>query len=150
MNSSSVAVQSTTSSTVLVRVFFLGLYFGVVLIKSEVATWERIHKMFLFQEAYMYLVLSTALVVGITTMFLFKRAGFRTVDGEKIKSTPKPFHKGVILGGMLFGMGWAITGACPGPIYAQIGAGTWQAVITFLFAFAGMYLYAYLKPRLPH
>lgn len=132
------------------RVLLLGTYFGVLLVKSEVVRWERIHKMFLFQEAHMYLIIGTAVVVGAISMQLIKRFQLRSLDGKPISYTPKPYHKGLMIGGALFGMGWAITGACPGPIYAQIGAGAWPAIITFLGALGGMYLYAYLRPSLPH
>ena len=72
------------------------------------------------------------------------------MNGQQIAYTPKPYHRGVIFGGLAFGMGWAITGACPGPIYAQIGAGEPIALFTFIGALAGMYVYAWLRPRLPH
>ena len=132
------------------RVLLVGIYFGVILVKSEVVRWERIHQMFLFQEAHMYLIITTAIIVGGISMLLIKRFEVKTVDQQPISYKPKPYHKGVIIGGSLFGMGWAITGACPGPIYAQIGAGEWISLFTFAGAFAGMYLYAYLQPSLPH
>ncbi len=132
------------------RVLLVGLYFGVVLVKSEVVLWERIHKMFLFQEAYMYLVITTAIVVGAISMLLIKRFNVKTIDQQPIAYTPKPFQWGIVLGGAIFGMGWAITGACPGPIYAQIGGGEWLALITFAGALVGMYLYSAVRPRLPH
>lgn len=132
------------------RVLLLGIYFGIVLVKSEVVRWERIHKMFLFQEAYMYLVIGMAVVVAGLAMLLIRRFEVRSVDGEPIVYQRKPYHQGVILGGAIFGMGWSITGACPGPIYAQIGAGEWLAGLTFIGAMAGMYLYAYARPYLPH
>lgn len=134
----------------LLRVLFIGIYFGIVLVKSEVVRWERIHQMFLFNEAYMYLIITSAIIIGGISMFIIKRFEIKSVEGEAIQYKPKPYHKGVIIGGTLFGMGWAITGACPGPIYAQIGAGEWMAVLTFVGAFAGMYLYAMLRPSLPH
>lgn len=132
------------------RVLLIGLYFGIVLVKSEVVRWERIHQMFLFQEAYMYLVIVTAILVAGLFMFYLKRSHAKSVDGEPIVYVPKPYNAGIVVGGAIFGMGWAITGACPGPIYAQIGAGAWPAIFTFIGALGGMYLYAYLRPRLPH
>jgi uncharacterized membrane protein YedE/YeeE len=98
----------------------------------------------------MYLIISVAISVAMLSMFLIKRLEIKSVDGMPIKYEPKPYHTGVIVGGMLFGVGWAITGACPGPIYAQIGAGTWMALFTFAGAMLGMFCYAALKPRLPH
>jgi uncharacterized membrane protein YedE/YeeE len=128
----------------------IGMYLGTLFIKSEVASWQRIHDMFLFKEVYMYLIISLAICVAMLSMLLIKRFMVRSVDGKLIKYEPKPFHSGVIVGGMLFGAGWAITGACPGPVYAQIGAGEWLACFTFLGAMLGMFSYAALKPRLPH
>lgn len=132
------------------RVLLVGTLFGVVLVKSEVVRWQRIHDMFLFKEAHMYLIITTGIVVAAISMLLIKRLGIKTVTGDPITYKPKPFHKGVIIGGMLFGAGWAITGACPGPIYAQIGAGVWMSLLTLLGAIAGMYAYAYARPNLPH
>lgn len=131
-------------------VLLIGAYLGILFTKSEVACWERIHDMFLFKEAYMYLIISLAIVVAMVSMFLIKKLGITTVDGKPIVYEPKPYHTGVIIGGMLFGAGWAITGACPGPIYAQIGGGAWMALFTLAGALAGMFCYAALKPRLPH
>jgi uncharacterized membrane protein YedE/YeeE len=128
----------------------VGIYLGVLFVKSEVACWERIHNMFLFREAHMYLIISIAIVVAMVAMFLVKRLGITTVEGNPIKYKPKPYHRGVIIGGMLFGAGWAITGACPGPIYAQIGGGAWIALFTLAGAMLGMFTYAALKPKLPH
>ena len=138
------------STAAYVRVLALGLMFGVVLVKSEVVRWQRIHDMFLFKEPHMYLIIGTAVIVGGVSMWLIKKFEIKTVDGEPIEYEPKPFNKGVIIGGTIFGMGWAITGACPGPIYAQIGAGEWIAGLTFIGALIGMYLYGYFRPMLPH
>jgi uncharacterized protein len=132
------------------RVLLMGVFFGVVLVKSEVVRWQRVHDMFLFREAHMYLIITTGIIVAALAMQVIKRAGIKTWDGQTIQYKPKPFHKGVILGGMIFGAGWAITGACPGPIYAQIGAGAWMALATLGGALLGMFAYAYAKPVLPH
>ncbi len=131
-------------------VLFIGIFFGVILVKSEVVSWFRIQKMFRFEEAHMYLIIASAVFVGALTLLLIKRFQLKTINHEEIKIKTKSFQKGTIIGGILFGMGWAITGACPGPIYAQIGGGEYIALVTFLAAFAGMYLYAYLQPQLPH
>ena len=135
-----------TSSAVLL----VGIYFGIVLTKSEVVRWQRVHDMFLFKEPFMYLIIGTGVVVAMISMLLIKQLGVKTIEGKPIKYEPKPYHTGVILGGMIFGAGWAITGACPGPIYAQIGGGAWMGLFTLAGAMAGMYLYAWLKPKLPH
>ena len=142
--------QSQMSVMAYLRVLLMGAYFGIVLVKSEVVVWERIHRMFLFQEAHMYLIIATAIIVATPLMFLIKRFQVKSVNKKQIVYQPKPYHKGIIFGGTIFGMGWAITGACPGPIYAQIGGGAWPAIVTFFGALAGMYLYAALRSRLPH
>ncbi len=142
--------NNTFSTRAYGGILLIGLYFGILLVKSEVVRWQRVHDMFLFKEVHMYGVISVAIVVGALSMLLIKRLEVKDMQQKPIVYEPKPFHKGVIFGGMIFGMGWAITGACPGPIYAQIGAGEWLAVLTFIGAMVGMYLYAWLKPHLPH
>ena len=131
-------------------VLMMGIFLGIVFVKSEVARWDRVHNMFLFREAHMYLIIGVGVGVAMICMFAMKRFGMKSLDGQPIIYKPKPYHWGVILGGMCFGAGWAITGACPGPIYAQIGAGEWMAWLSLLGALAGMYTYAALKPKLPH
>jgi uncharacterized membrane protein YedE/YeeE len=139
--------DSTTSYVV---VALMGIYLGILFAKSEVAHWQRVHDMFLFREAHMYLIICTAIMVAMLSMRAIKRFSIKSIDGKPITYKGKPFHTGVVIGGMLFGVGWAITGACPGPIYAQIGAGEWRALFTLGGAIAGMFCYAALKPRLPH
>ena len=128
----------------------LGTFFGIVLVKSEVASWFRIQKMFHFQEAHMYLVIGSAVVVGALSIALIRALNAYVISGESISFQGKDFHKGTAIGGALFGLGWALTGACPGPIYAQIGSGEYLALITFVGAFIGAYGYAMLQPKLPH
>jgi len=128
----------------------VGVYFGIVLTKSEVVRWQRVHDMFLFNEAHMYLIIGVGVGVAMISMLIIKKLEAKTIEGEPIVYKPKPFHKGVVIGGTLFGAGWAITGACPGPIYAQIGAGAWMALVTLAGAMVGMFAYAYMKPKLPH
>jgi uncharacterized membrane protein YedE/YeeE len=142
--------QARMSPLAYSSVLLMGVYLGILFVKSEVASWERIHNMFLFKEAHMYLIIGLAIAVAMLSMLLIKRLDIKSVDGKPIKYEPKPYHNGVIIGGMLFGAGWAITGACPGPIYAQIGAGAWMALFTFVGAVLGMFGYAALKPKLPH
>ena len=128
----------------------LGMFFGAVLVKSEVVRWERINKMFLFEEAHMYIIIVVAILVGGTSMFFIRRVEGRSVTGQPITPDYDPFHKGIVYGGLVFGVGWAITAACPGPIYAQIGAGEYAAVATLVGALGGMYVYAHVRDRLPH
>jgi len=147
---SQTAAKTQMSPTAYFSVLLVGMYLGILFTKSEVALWERVHKMFLFQEAHMYLIIGVAIVVAMLSMLAIKRLGIRTIEGKPIIYKPKPFHTGVVTGGMLFGAGWAITGACPGPIYAQIGAGEGLALFTLTGAMAGMFSYAVLKPKIPH
>ncbi|QEG23733.1 DUF6691 family protein [Mariniblastus fucicola] len=142
--------QAGVSSLALAMSLLVGTYFGIVLTKSEVVRWQRVHDMFLFKEAHMYLIIGVGVVVAMISMLIIKSQRAKTIEGEPIVYKPKPFHKGVVIGGMLFGAGWAITGACPGPIYAQIGAGAWLGWVTLAGAMIGMYLYAMLKSKLPH
>lgn len=127
----------------------LGVYFGVVLTKSEVASWQRVNDMFLFKEPHMFLIIGTGIGVAMVSMFLIKRCGGKSINGKTIQYQPKPWHQGVMFGGMLFGAGWALTGACPGPIYAQIGGGAWMAMFTLAGAICGTFIFAVLRQRLP-
>ena len=142
--------KSRISKLALFMSILMGIYFGIVLTKSEVVRWQRVHDMFLFKEAHMYLIIGLGIGVAMVAMLLIKNRHVKTIEGEPIRYAPKPFHQGVVVGGMLFGAGWAITGACPGPIYAQIGGGEWMALITLTGALLGMFLYANLKSKLPH
>lgn len=127
----------------------LGIIFGIILTKSEVISWFRIRKMFLFEEAHMYLIIGSAVVVGALSIALLKKFAIKSLRNEKINYDGKAYHKGFIYGGLLFGVGWAITGACPGPIFAQIGSGALPAVFTLSGALLGSYVYHLVKEKLP-
>ena len=129
---------------------FMGILFGIVFVKAEIVSWFRIQEMFRFESFHMYGVIGTAVVVGVISVFIIKKFNLKTLDGEKVVITPKTFNKGQIIGGLLFGLGWAITGACPGPLFAQIGSGFTVVIITFLSALAGTWCYGYFKDKLPH
>lgn len=131
------------------KFLLLGAYFGIVLTKAEVISWYKIRAMFLFQEPDLYLIMGSAMAVGILSVFLIKRLKLKTVSGEVPEIPGKELNKGTVLGGFLFGAGWFATGTCPGPIYAQIGSGEWWAFFTLAGALAGAWLYGLLKPRLP-
>ncbi len=128
----------------------LGITFGFVLTKSEVISWFRIQKMFLFEEPYMYLIIGTAVIVGAISVQILKKFEVTSVKKEELDFSGKVLNKGTIIGGIIFGIGWAITGACPGPIFAQIGTGEYVAISTFAGAFTGSLLYNLLKSKLPH
>jgi len=133
----------------LIMSLLIGVYFGIVLTKSEVARWQRVHDMFLFNELHMYLIIGVGIAVAMVSTRLIKSFYPKTIERAPIVTKGKPFHKGVIIGGTLFGAGWAITGACPGPIYAQIGGGATMALVTLTGALCGTILFANLKSRLP-
>ncbi len=129
---------------------FMGILFGIVFVKAEIVSWFRIQEMFRFESFHMYGVIGTAVVVGIISVFIIKKYNLKTADGEKVVIVPKTFNKGQIIGGLIFGLGWAITGACPGPLFAQIGSGFTVISITFLSAVAGTWVYGYFQDKLPH
>lgn len=128
----------------------VGIVFGIVFIKAEIISWFRIQEMFRFQSFHMYGVIGTAVVVGAISVFLIKKLKIKTIHGEKITFAPKEFNKGNIIGGLLFGFGWAITGACPGPLFAQLGSGVLSIGIVILSAIAGTWTYGLLRDKLPH
>lgn len=136
----------------LVACYVLGTVFGVVLVQGQIVSWFRIHEMFRFESFYMYGVIGSALAVAATSLFLIRRIGVRAIDGQPIAVVPKTMGSGVryIAGGTIFGLGWGVTGACPGPLVAQIGAGASVMVVAAAAAFAGTWTYGWLRPRLPH
>ncbi|MGK7395325.1 MAG: DUF6691 family protein [Candidatus Cyclobacteriaceae bacterium M3_2C_046] len=132
------------------KFLLLGTFFGLVLTKSEVISWFRIQEMFRFDSFYMYGIIGTAVVVGYLSIILIKRLNIKTTNGEPITIEPKSFHKGNIIGGTIFGLGWAITGACPGPLFALIGNGFTVIIIPLISAIFGTWVYGYFKEKLPH
>lgn len=127
-----------------------GVFFGILLIKAEVISWFRIQEMFRFQSFHMYGIMGSAVVTGIISIYIIKRFKIKSFSGEKIHIKPKQFHKGNIYGGLIFGFGWAITGACPGPLFAQIATGATVIIVTLLSAIAGTWVYGLIRERLPH
>ncbi len=128
----------------------LGILFGIVFVKAEIVSWFRIQEMFRFQSFHMYGVIGSAIAVGMLSVFLIKRYNAKSIEGEKIKLDDKKFNKGQIYGGLTFGLGWAITGACPGPLFAQIGTGATVILVTLLSAIAGTWVYGRFRHKLPH
>src|SRR6188768_1605029 len=118
-----------------------GILFGIILLKAEVISWFRIQEMFRLQSFHMYGVIGSAVVVGIISVFIIRKWNIKTIYGESIIFHPKQFNKGQIYGGLLFGLGWAITGACPGPLFALIGSGATVIAVTLLSAIAGTWVY---------
>jgi uncharacterized protein len=133
------------------RFVLIGAYLGLVLTKSEVVSWYRIQEMFRFDAFHMYGVIGSAIVVAFVSIRLIRHFGVRTIDGEEVVVEAKdPRWRRALYGGTLFGLGWALTGACPGPIAALIGAGMTGYVLVLLGALLGTMLYGRTRHRLPH
>lgn len=128
----------------------VGILFGIIFVKAEIISWYRIQEMFRFQSFHMYGVIGSAIAVGMISIFIIKKFNIKTLSGDTIQFSVKKFDKGKIYGGLLFGFGWAITGACPGPLYAQIGIGFTVVLVTLLSAIGGAWVYGYFKEKLPH
>jgi uncharacterized membrane protein YedE/YeeE len=126
-----------------------GVIFGLALTKGEAVSWYRIQEMFRFESFHMYGIFMTAVPTGALSIFLIRRLQLKSVNGQAIDIPKKPYHHGLIFGGLIFGFGWALTGACPGPLYAQIGAGYLVTIVTFIAAALGTWVYAYFQPYLP-
>jgi uncharacterized membrane protein YedE/YeeE len=146
----SLAVQTGDRLIFLITYFIAGIFFGIVLIKAEVVSWYRIQEMFRFQSFHMFGVIGSAVVTGALSTWLIKKLQFKTVARKPVEIKQRTFHKGVIYGGLLFGFGWALTGACPGPLYALTGAGAWIMMISLLSAIAGTWVYGLIRNKLPH
>jgi uncharacterized membrane protein YedE/YeeE len=131
------------------KFLLLGAYFGIVLTKAQVISWFKIRNMFFFREPDLYLIIGSAVVVGMLSLLLIKKLGLKTSAGESPVIPGKTLTHGTYLGGFLFGLGWFITGTCPGPIYAQIGSGEYWAFFTLAGALIGAYVFALVKPKLP-
>lgn len=127
-----------------------GILFGIVLTKAEVISWFRIQEMFRLQSFHMFGVIGSAVAVGALSIFIIKKIKIKTIYGEQIDLPSKPFNKGQVIGGLLFGFGWAMTGACPGPLYAQIGSGAIVIIVTLFSAIFGTWVYGLLREKLPH
>jgi len=127
-----------------------GILFGIILVKSEVISWFRIQEMFRLQAFHMYGIIGSAIMVGMISILLIKRFQIKTVSGETIVIQKKEFQWGNVYGGLIFGLGWAITGACPGPLFAQVGSGFLVIIVTLISAIAGTWVYGLLRDKLHH
>ena len=134
----------------LIKYALIGMLFGIVLVKSQVISWFRIQEMFRLQSFHMYGVISSAIITGMISIAIIKKLRLKTNACETIIIPVKKFHWGNIIGGLIFGLGWAITGACPGPLFAQIGGGFLVVIFTLLSAIAGTWVYGRLRAKLPH
>jgi uncharacterized membrane protein YedE/YeeE len=132
------------------KYILVGIIFGIVFVKSEVVSWFRIQEMFRLASFHMYGVIGTAVVVATISTLVIKKFKIKTLQGEEVVFTDRPFNKGNIIGGLLFGFGWALTGACPGPMYGLIGGGFPVFIVALASAVLGTYAYGVLKNKLPH
>lgn len=134
-----------------IKFLFLGIFFGIVLAKAQVISWFRIYEMFRFESFHMYGIIGSAVIIGLIIVQGIKRFNLKAFDGNPIVIEPKAkTYKASILGGTIFGLGWALVGACPGPIYILIGAGFWSFIIVLIGALLGTFIYGALKEKLPH
>jgi len=133
------------------KALVLGTLFGIILIKSEVSSWFRIQEMFQFDAFHMYGVIGSAIFVGMISLFIIKKMKIKDKDGETVTTAKGPLMPtSRIVGGILFGLGWALTGACPGPMYALIGNGFTMVLIALFGALLGTAIYGMIKHKLPH
>ena len=134
-----------------IKFLLLGIFFGIVLAKAQVISWFRIYEMFRFESFHMYGIIGSAVILGVIIVQLIKRNHLKSIDGTPVIIEPKPkTYMASIFGGTLFGLGWALVGACPGPIYILIGAGFWSFVVVLAGALLGTFIYGVLKEKLPH
>lgn len=134
-----------------IKYLVVGILFGIVLTKSEAVSWYRIYEMFQFQSFHMYGIILTAIATGLIGIQIIKRRGIKDIKGEIIHIEEK--EKGTFrywIGGLIFGLGWALVGACPGPIFILIGAGFWSILLVFAGAMLGTFIYGVIKDYLPH
>ena len=128
----------------------VGIIFGIIFVKAEIISWFRIQEMFQLTSFFMYGVIGTAVVVGAISVLIVKKLKLKSIYGELISFEEKEFNKGQIYGAMIFGIGWAITGACPGPLFAQFGSGFTVIIVTIISAIAGTWIYGKYRDKLPH
>lgn len=135
----------------LLKYIIPGILFGIVMTKSEAVSWFRIQEMFRFESFHMYGIIGTAVVLAAIMVAIIKKVKPTSIEGGEIKFNPKNMSIArYILGGIIFGLGWAMTGACPGPMFTLVGHGVWTILIVIASALAGTYAYGALRSRLPH
>ncbi len=133
------------------KFLFVGIFFGIVLSKSEVISWYRIYEMFRFQSFHMYGIIGSSVVLGIISLIIMKRIDLKAINGADISYSVKEFSiTRYLVGGIIFGMGWALTGACPGPTFVLVGQGFGVFIVVILSAMIGTFLDGLVKEKLPH
>ncbi len=134
-----------------IKFLAVGFIFGIVLTKSEAVSWYRIYEMFQFQSFHMYGIITVAIITGIVGIQIIKRNNIKDVNGHAIEIPNKEKDSARYwIGGIIFGLGWALVGSCPGPIFILLGAGYWSVLLVFSGAILGTYLYGVFKNKLPH
>ena len=129
----------------------IGIFLGVIFMKAEVLSWFRIQEMFAFQSFHMYGIIGSAIAVGALSVLIIRKLGAKSIEGNVIELNDKaPNYKSAYIGGTIFGLGWAMTGACPGPMYALVGSGTTVFLISIVMGILGVLAYASLRSKLPH
>jgi uncharacterized membrane protein YedE/YeeE len=134
-----------------IKFLLVGIVFGIVLVKSEAVSWYRIYEMFKFESFHMYGIIGTAVITGVILLLIAKKLQIKNTDGNVMNVPPK--ERGLLrylIGGTLFGLGWALSGACPGPMYILVGTGAFSILIVILAAIFGTYIYGVFKDKLPH
>lgn len=134
-----------------IKFLLIGMLFGIIMVKSQVVSWYRIFEMFQFDSFHMYGIIGSAVVLGIITVQFIKRREMKSIDGDAIKFSPKAKSiSRYLIGGILFGLGWALAGACPGPMFVLLGMGYWPLLIVIIGALTGTMLYGIVMKKLPH
>jgi len=135
----------------LIKYLVVGILFGIVMTKSEAVSWFRIQEMFRFESFHMYGIIGTAVILGAIVVATIKKYNGQTIAGERIKFNPKSMSiPRYLIGGTIFGLGWAMTGACPGPMFTLLGQGVWSMLLVILSAIVGTYVYGIVRAKLPH
>lgn len=132
------------------RFILAGVFFGIVMVKSEAVSWFRIFEMFLFESFHMYGIMGSAVLTGLISTFLVRKLGLRNIEGTKISFRTVSSHfKSAFAGGVIFGLGWAMTGACPGPLFVNVGAGYPVMLVVIVFAVLGAFVHGLIAHKLP-
>lgn len=134
-----------------IKFLLIGVFFGIIMYKSQAVSWYRIYEMFMFESFHMYGIIGSALTVGVAMVQLMKKRGMKDYTGKKIKFSPKNMSiPRYLVGGIIFGLGWALAGACPGPMYVLAGSGEWAIFIVIGSTIVGTFLYGLFRNKLPH
>ena len=134
-----------------IKFLLLGIFFGIVLVKSEAVSWYRIFEMFKFQSFHMYGIIGSAVILGVILVWLIKKTQLKSIEGEEITFNPKDrVFTRYMVGGTIFGLGWALAGACPGPMFVLVGTGVFSMLIVIAAAILGTFVYGLLRKKLPH